>query len=145
MKMSLKMSLVGICIMFTSLCFAVDHKPLNRLDAKQVATHLQFIENSVDRGLPIYDIQYRVNSLGEFETERIGGVDVLKLAETLVDKAKGLTTYVYEVHTPFQGDEGSTGVLFCLAYVTQNKVGELGYKPAYCEIYFWDDEGLWDE
>lgn len=144
MSQFLKLVIVAVLSVTASWALAQGHKPLNRVDAKQVAKHITYIEKSVDLGLPIYDIYYVVNSLGEFETERTGDVEVVKLAEE-VKESDGSKTFVYEVYTPFSGDEGSTGQLFCVAYVTQAPAGELGYKPAICEIYFWDDEGLWDE
>lgn len=143
-KLNLK-SLVVLSLSFllASVSFA-QNKPTYVLDETTVQKHLPFIEESVDLGMPIYDMQYVVNSLGEFETERTGAVQVKKLMDQIVDE-DGRTTFVYLVYAPFVGDEGSTGTLDCEAYVTLTASGDLGYKPALCMIYEWDNERLWDE
>lgn len=124
------------------------HKPLLRLDLQKVQKFLPYIEKSVDVGMPSYDFNYRLTSLGDFETERTGPVIIYQMIQTeSVELVKTkFKVYTYEVQVPFQGDEGSTGALMCHAYVTENeKTLELGFKPAFCELYYWDDEGLREE
>lgn len=138
------LAIIGLILSVSTLGVAQQNKPIYKVDEQTLSQHIPFIEQSVDLGLPFYDFNYSVNSLGEFETERTGEVTVKRLADKLVDD-DGRVTFVYEILAPFVGDEGSTGQLFCEAYVTMTKAGALGYKPAICGIYEWDDERLWDE
>lgn len=142
---SVKLAVLGIlAFIISATSWAQGHKPFYTVDQATLTQHMPLLEQSVDLGLPIYDIYYVVNSLGEFETERTGPVQVIELLDRIVDEDERVT-FVYEVKTSFVGDEGSTGTLACEAYVTETKQKVLGYKPAICTIYEWDDERLWDE